>query len=83
MGKTRFHEFTASELNTLAINLYCLTDVNLEGLKKELKQEIELKAENKYRHELNNINEQLKKLKQQKHDLELYLKIYGTKETDL
>lgn len=82
MEKTRFSQFTASELNTLAINLYNLTDINLQELKKELKKEIELKAENKYRHELKNINEELRKLNEKKYNIEMYLKIKSTKPTN-
>lgn len=85
MEKTRFSQFTASELNLLLKNLTDIfnNDRNFIKLVDELKREIELKAESKYRHELNNINESIKELKKQKHDLELYLKIYGTKQTDL
>lgn len=85
MEKTRFHEFTMSELNLLLKNLTDIfnNDQNFIKLVDELKKEIQLKAENKYRHELNYINESIEKLKERKRDLEIYLKIYAEKPTDL
>ena len=83
MEKTRFSEFTLSELNCIKNNLRSpLLEENLKFLIDELKKEIKRKSENKYRHELNYINESIEKMKKRKKDLELFLKINPT-QTDL
>lgn len=83
MEKTRFSQFTASELNCIKNNLRsALLDENLKFIIEELKKEIEIRNENKYRHELEYINESIGKMEKRKKELELFLKI-STKLTDL